>query len=160
MNFDNQNVHGPDVSFYQDNDATPQQIDFETMKAAGASFVIVRAGQRNYTDPDFAHNWQAAKQAGLPRGTYWLFDSRADPKEQARLWWELIKDDIGELPHFLDLEEKYGGSWSGWQHWYDMLYEFQRISKLPVERIGIYTGFYYWIERAPMHELNLIWFER
>ena len=160
MIFDNRGVIGPDVSFYQDSSSTQQQIDFHKMRAAGARFVIIRAGQNLWADPDFAYNWREAKAAGLPRGSYWFFDSRADPKEQARLWWNLIRDDIGELPHFLDLEESYKGTWSGWRFWYDFLYRFQELSNLPLERQGIYTGYFYWIANAPVNDFNLNWFRR
>jgi len=163
MEFENCNVHGPDISFYQDADSTPQMVDFGKMRAAGASFVIVRAGQNNWRDPDFAHNWQAAKLAGLPRGSYWFYDSRADPRAQARLWWSLLSEDAGELPHFLDLEEHYGGAWTGWQFWKDLLVEFQNISGLPAGRtgrIGIYSNYYYWVANAPVSLINRDWFAR
>ena len=77
-------IIGPDVSFYQDSPTTPQGIDFIRMNQA-ADFVIIRAGQNLWPDSDFKENWQRAKQAGLPRGSYWFYDSRADPKQQAEL---------------------------------------------------------------------------
>lgn len=160
MNFANHNILGPDVSFYQDNDGSPQQIDFQRMKAAGARFVVIRAGQGNYIDTDFAYNWREAKAAGIPRGSYWFYDSRVGPQYQAEKWWSLIGNDPGELPCFLDLEEKYGGDWSSWHNWYDFLAKFQSLSKLPDEKIGIYTGFYYWTEHAPVNVINLEWFRR
>jgi GH25 family lysozyme M1 (1,4-beta-N-acetylmuramidase) len=160
MNFANHNVIGPDVSFYQDAPTTPEQINFGKMAGAGAHFVIIKAGQRDYPDPDFVHNWREAKAAGIPRGSYWFYDSRADPKAQAQKWWSLIQDDPGELMHFLDLEENYNGTWKDWTYWYDCLYEFQRVSGLPNAKIGVYTGFYWWIEHAPMNVLSLAWFAR
>src|SRR5690349_7631969 len=78
-------VIGPDVSFYQDDPETPQGIDFKRMKAS-AGYVIIRAGQNVWVDSDFKGNWLAAKQAGLPRGSYWFYDSRVEPKKQAELW--------------------------------------------------------------------------
>ena len=72
-------VLGPDVSFHQDDNGTAQQIDFAKMRAAGAGFVIIRVGQNSWVDPDFRRNYQAAKDAGLPRGCYWFYDSRTSP---------------------------------------------------------------------------------
>ena len=97
-------IIGPDVSFYQDDPGTPQEINFERMNQA-ADYVIIRAGQNLWIDSDFRNNWRRAKEAGLPRGSYWFYDSRADPKQQAELWVNAMGGDFGELPLFLDLEE-------------------------------------------------------
>jgi len=132
----------PDVSFYQD------RINFNTMLAAGAAGAIIRAGQNTWVDSQFHTNWPAARAAGLPRSTYWFYDSRVSPETQAALWWSLIKDDPGELPHFADFEESYGGPYGSKAHFKTFLLEFQRLSGLPVSMIGIYTGFYWWGDRV------------
>jgi len=140
------NAIGPDVSFYQDDAETPQGIAFETMRRA-AEFVIIRAGQNLWPDPDFKYNWRSAKLAGLPRGSYWFYDSRANPKRQAEKWFEQFEGDLGELPLFADFEESYGGPYSGWPRWYDFL---ERLKQLIGDKqIGIYTAYYYWTRYAP-----------
>ncbi len=140
------NAIGPDISFYQDEPTTPERIDFAKMKKA-ADFVIIRAGQNLWPDRDFKHNWVAAKDAGLPRGTYWFYDSRADPKRQAELWVDLLNGDLGELPLFADFEDAYGGTYKGWRSWYDFL---ERLKQLVDKKeIAIYTAFYYWRDNAP-----------
>ena len=140
------NAIGPDISFYQDDPDTPEHVNFVKMKQA-ADFVIIRAGQNLWPDRDFARNWAAAKEAGLPRGTYWFYDSRADPKRQAELWVDIMDDDLGELPLFADFEEAYGGPHKGWRKWYDFL---KRLKELVGEKeIAIYTAFYYWRDNAP-----------
>jgi GH25 family lysozyme M1 (1,4-beta-N-acetylmuramidase) len=145
---------GPDVSFYQDDDQTPQQIDFAKM-ATAADYVIIRAGQNTWADPDWVYNWLHSKESGLPRGSYWLYDSRSDPKGQAEKWVTLLGNDRGELPMFGDFEERYGGPYKGWRHWYDFL---ERVRQLVGDKeIGIYTAFYYWVEYtlgATSSELN------
>ena len=130
-----------DVSYYQ------SEIDFHVMKAV-LDGVIIRAGQRNWEDSKFRVNWAKAKEAGLPRGSYFLYDSREDPKKQAALWWYLIKDDTGELVHAADLEESYGGPYGLPSHMRTFLQEFQRLSGLPDDRIVIYTGFFWWSQRV------------
>jgi len=75
------NVIGPDVSFYQDDPQTPQGIDFAKLRA-NAGYVVIRAGQNLWADRDFKLNWREAKSVGLPRGSYWFYDSRADPKHR------------------------------------------------------------------------------
>lgn len=147
-----------DVSYYQ------AVIDFVKMKAAGMKGVIIRVGQRNWIDTRFIENWAKAKAAGLPRGSYWLYDSRAAPKSQAALWWSLIKNDTGELCHTADLEEAYGGAYGKAADMQDFLQEFQRLSGLPNDKIVIYTGYYWWISRVgniqffKQYDLWLAWY--
>jgi GH25 family lysozyme M1 (1,4-beta-N-acetylmuramidase) len=137
-----QSVLIADVSYYQ------QFIDFLRMKAAGVSGVIIRAGQRTWPDVRFSENWSKAAAADLPRGSYWFYDSREDPKRQAALWWSLIKDDPGELVHVADIEESYGGPYGKPEHFETFLNEFRWLSKLPASRVPIYTGYYWWQSRV------------
>lgn len=139
-------VIGPDVSFYQDDPETPQGINFTRMRQH-AQFVIVRAGQNLWGDRDFKANWRGAKAAGLPRGSYWFYDSRIDPKRQAEKWVSMFEGDFGELPLFGDFEDTYNGGYKGWKHWYDFL---ERVKQLiPANKeIGVYTGYYYWLENT------------
>lgn len=140
------NLIGPDVSFYQDDPETPQGIDFFKMRSS-AGYVIIRAGQNLWLDSDFKGNWREAKLAGLPRGSYWFYDSRADPKKQAELWVQQFEGDLGELPLFADFEEKYNGTFKGWKNWYNFLERLKQL--IPGKEIGIYTGYFYWLENAP-----------
>ena len=133
-------------------------VNFVTMVLAGARGVIVKAGQGSGADPRFADNWQRAKIAGIPRGSYWFYDSRVDPRSQAANWWNLVKNDKGELMHFADYEERYGGAWGGWRNLKIFLQEFMRLSGLPASKIGIYTGYYYWIAHSPTNLTELNWF--
>ncbi len=140
------NVIGPDVSFYQDDTETPQGIDFVKMRAS-AGYVIVRAGQNTWVDSDFKLNWREAKLAGLPRGSYWFYDSRTEPKKQAELWVQQFGGDFGELPLFADLEESYMGSYRGWKNWYTFLEHLKTL--IGTKEIAIYTAYYYWRDNAP-----------
>jgi lysozyme len=154
MTFTYRGIHGPDVSLYQDPPATPQHIDFEKMRAAGASFVILRAGQNSWIDPSFAFNYKAAKAAGLPRGIYWFYDSRSTPESQATLCLSLASGDPPELGFWLDLEESYNGPYKGWQNWKKCLTAF----KAKTLDIGIYTAPYYWMMHRPTGEGDLYFF--
>lgn len=140
------NAIGPDVSFYEDEESTPEGIDFFKMRER-ADFVIVRVGQNRWIDPDFATNWKEAKKAGIPRGSYWFYDSRVEPQEQARLWRDALGDDRGELPLCADFEENYGGPHAGWEKWYAFLEYLKDL--MPEKEIILYTGYYYWREHAP-----------
>lgn len=150
------NLIGADVSFYQDKPDTVRTIDFSKMKSNGASFVIIRAGQNTWEDTKFDVSWKNSKGI-LPRGSYWFYDSRVDPKTQAKLWITILGNDLGELPLWCDFEDRYGGSFGTWKHWYDFIEELKRLA--PGKAIGIYTGYYYWIEHTvsvqiPTQSLN------
>ncbi len=154
-------VIGADISFYQDKPSTPERVNFNKLKSAG-EFIIIRAGQSSWADPNFAYNYEEAKKAGLPRGSYWFYDSRTDPKKQAELWISTLAGDLGELPLFADFEETYGGDFKGWKNWHIFL---ERVRALvgPEKEIGIYTGFYYWRENIPLdpkHVPNLAYFKQ
>lgn len=69
-------IHGPDVSFYQDDKDTPKPINFQEMVEGGARFVIIRAGQNLWEDRVFDVSWRNSK-GKLPRGSYWFYDSRS-----------------------------------------------------------------------------------
>lgn len=120
-------------------------IDFVKMAAAGIKGTILKCGQGLGLDPFFVENWRKAKAAGLKRGSYWYYDSRVHPLQQAKLWAEALAGDLGELVHFADYEETYMGSYRGIEQFKIFLAEFQRLTKLPSDRIGVYTGYYYWI---------------
>jgi lysozyme len=149
-------VWGCDVSFYQDEDETPQGIDFRKMKDAGASFVIIRAGQNLWKDPDFDTNWKAAKEAGLPRGAYWYLDVKAGMRGQAKIFADCLRGDMGELPPSLDFEQEEQRVYEAQnKRWVKKTlnigdlnafktYLREYLPELDVDKTIIYTGYYYW----------------
>lgn len=143
------NIVGPDVSFYQDDPTNATGINFIKM-AANAGYVIIRAGQNVWEDKKFDVSWAASK-GWLPRGSYWFYDSRIDPKIQAQKYISCFADpkDMGELPLWCDFEDTYGGPFGTWRHWYDFIETLKLIA--PEKAIGIYTGYYYWTERTLPH---------
>jgi GH25 family lysozyme M1 (1,4-beta-N-acetylmuramidase) len=155
----NTSVRCADVSFWQG------VVNFDRMKPL-LDGVIIRAGQRSWVDSRFKENWQKAKTAGIPRGSYWFYDSRDTPKRQAALWASLVKDDPGELAHAADFEESYGGPYGSKAHFKEFILEFQRLTGLPDERVMIYTGFFYWSDRVGndiffrRYSLWLAWYGR
>lgn len=141
-------VFGPDISFYQDDPTTMFGVDFQKMKAVGSKFVLIRAGQNKWGDKAFRFNWTEAKRAGLLRGSYWFYDSRVSPKEQAKLWVSMHDGDLGEMELWADYEEIYNGKYSNWGHFYDFLEAVKSFA--PGKKIGIYTGYYYWMEKTQL----------
>ena len=102
-------VHGPDYSIWDDNNSTPQRVDFMKAKAAGAPFCFIKASQANWIDQDFVYNWSNAKTAGLLRGAYHFLTYDISPIVQADYVWSLLKSDPGELPIVADFEYRIAG---------------------------------------------------
>ncbi len=151
MQFNDNQIKGPDLSFYQtlrgQDGKVISYVNFQKMKDYGVDFVIIRAGQRNYADVDFHYNWSEAKRVGLRRAPYWFLDYRAEGKAQADFFWNLIKDDPGEGPLIVDFET---GS-DGWHGLWDFLVRLAELSNYPANRLWIYTGYYYWQDFGPTH---------
>ena len=135
----------PDFSFWQDDPTTAEPINFEALRQKSRA-VILRAGQNTWKDKTFTTNYINAKAAGVLRGTYYFYDSRADPKRQAETWAKALGGDLGEMEHFADFEDNYGGPWRGWQHWYDFMENMKTM--VPGIKLGVYTGYYYWRENT------------
>lgn len=151
------NLIGPDVSFYQDDPETPRGIDFARMRQQ-TPYVIIRAGQNEWIDPDFQTNWGGSKLAGLYRGSYWFYDSRSTPDSQARRWFEAMGGDLGELPLWVDLEETYGGQYQGYLNWKLFIAAVQRL--VGAKEIGIYTNFYYFKDHGPTDPTEKAYFHQ
>lgn len=144
MIFSDYGIFGYDVAFYQADPRKGQYIDFQKMKGSGASFVVIKCGQWNFKDPAFDVNWQASKAVNLTRMSYWFEDYRDTGKQQAIRYWAYLGGDVGQML-WIDFETGAGT----WREVYDMIYELQVLSNLPNERIGIYTGYYYWFDYGP-----------
>jgi GH25 family lysozyme M1 (1,4-beta-N-acetylmuramidase) len=132
---------GADVSFYQVYKDSPVGIDFTKMKAAGVSFVFIRAGQGAWKDREFDRSWAKAKAAGLDRGAYFFLVHSLTGAKQAEYFWSLIKDDPGELLPVVDYEQ----SGSTRAAYLKVLRDFkQRMMELAGLRQILYTGPDFW----------------
>lgn len=135
-------VHGVDISKWQDAPSTPIHPDFKKMKAAGAEFVICKASQATFTDPEYLEYMKNAKAAGMIRGAYHYLDGTKSGVEQANYFCSLIANDMPDLPPIVDYEESKNVP-SG-----DItrLKDFCEVVKAKTKRTPIiYTGFGYWV---------------
>jgi len=135
---------GLDISVWQDDNATPQHVNFDKAVINGVDFVFIKASQR-VADPDFIWNWKAAKNAGLLRGAYHYLDWRVSELEQAKLFVSLLAGDPGELPPVCDFEmREFAPSVDVMRGklWNFLTYVERETKKIP----AIYTGYYYWSE--------------
>lgn len=125
-----------------------QSIDYAKMVAGGVRGTILKAGQGTGVDPYYRENRAKAKSAGLKVGSYWYYDSRVEPRKQAEIWAALVREDPGDLPHFADYEERYAGPYAGILNFTIFFTNFVRLSGLPTEKVGVYTGYYYWTDHG------------
>ena len=132
---------GIDVSKWQDDNSTAQQMDFTKSVAMGAKFVFIKSSQRLWTDEDILYNWKTAKAAGLLRGAYHFLDWGVSPKDQAQYAWSVIQNDPGELPPVIDFEYWNPPPANAYDMLWNYVVEMERLSgKKPI----IYTGAFFW----------------
>ncbi len=130
-----------DISFWQ------VTADFEKMMGEGVGGVIIRGGQNLWEDSQAKSFMDGATVARMPFGSYWFYDSRVSPQAQAAKWRDVLIGYNTELWIWADYEENYNGPYTGWKHFYDFLEECRRL--MPERKLGIYTGYYYWIDHSP-----------
>lgn len=140
-----------DISKWQDAPDTPLGVDFGTMKSKNVSGVIMKVGQGGFID----RAWEAAVPSALiekmPIGGYWYYDNRIEPKKQAKIMAEAVGEYSLPLGLWLDLEDKQEGAYKGWKNWYTFLEKLKEL--MPGKKYGIYTGYYYWMERTVMSQI-------
>ena len=109
---ENGKTFGVDVSKYQKN------IDWNQIKKAGVSFVIVRIGYRGYgasgtlvLDPMFEEHFTNVKNAGLKVGVY--FFSQATTEEEAFACAYVLNGRKLDYPIFFDTEASGASNGSG-----------------------------------------------
>lgn len=92
-------TQGIDISYCQ------TQVHWEEVTAG---FVIIKAGQRDFTDPMFESHYKGAKAEGIPCGAYWYLDALTveDSKKEADAFLQRLAGKQFEYPVFLDLENE------------------------------------------------------
>lgn len=92
-------VQGLDVARYQG------RIDFAAARAGGTHFVYMKSTEgKDYIDPNFYANWDAARAAGMARGAYHFMTWCSLASEQADWFVRNVPNDPDALPPVLDLE--------------------------------------------------------
>ena len=89
---------GIDVSFYQ------SQIDWG---ALDVDFAIIKAGQKDYTDPKFEQHYKEATDAGIPIGAYWFGEAKTveDARKEADCFIDRLSGKKFAYPVYYDVEE-------------------------------------------------------
>jgi lysozyme len=113
------NAQGIDVSHFQGT------VSWQQVQQAGVVFAIAKATDGlTYTDPDFATNWAAIKEAGLLRGAYHFYEPADDAAQQAEFFLSVVQLESGDLPPVLDVETAPAVGedlWQGVQTWLEQV---------------------------------------
>lgn len=117
-------------------------INWYQVISAGYRFAFIKASQANFTDPKFTTHWANARAAGMPRGAYHFYDPSKSPESQAEYFWNLVRNDPGELPFVVDFEAYTSGPYFGSNNWYRYLTRLNQLSNN--HPAMIYTAYYYW----------------
>jgi lysozyme len=74
-------------------------------KAAGATFVFIKASQAAYVDPKFLANWKIAKDAKILFGPYHYMDYTRPARESAIFYATILNNYPCDLPPVVDFEQ-------------------------------------------------------
>jgi GH25 family lysozyme M1 (1,4-beta-N-acetylmuramidase) len=121
-------------------------VDFNKAVAQGIKFSYTKGSQGLFTDRTFITNHTNAK-GKLKRGIYHFLDYRVDGDKQAVYFWNLVKNDIGELPLCVDFEWQFSPTPpNAFRMLYDYLETLVRLSGLKRSDLAIYTHINFWKE--------------
>jgi GH25 family lysozyme M1 (1,4-beta-N-acetylmuramidase) len=121
-------------------------VDFNKALAQGIQFEYTKGSQGLFTDKTFKINHSNAK-GKMKRGIYHFLDFRVDGDKQAVYFWNLVKNDIGELPLCVDFEWQYTPTPpNAFRFLYNYLETLVSLSGLKRSDLAIYTHINYWKE--------------
>lgn len=139
-------LDGPDVARYQHPNGAA--IDWQRAADHGASFAFVKATESTtYTNPYFAGDYSAAREAGLVRSAYHFARPHSDlatARTQARFFVKTAgtASSKGDLPLTLDLEESGGLAPKPLIAWTHAFVDEVRV--LTSRPVILYTYPYFW----------------
>lgn len=93
-------IQGIDVSKWQGN------WDAAVAKNVGSAFVLIKASQSKYTDPNFISNWRKATEQELVIGAYHFLDYSISGATQADYFADILDEYSCDLPPIVDYEKR------------------------------------------------------
>lgn len=134
----------PDVSSYQ-------TVNWVQLANSGTKLAFMKASEGGWQDPTFNDNWKQSRKAGIKiRGAYHYGRLYNSPTNDAKQFVDIVKSAGGIKPGdflVLDIEDVNSSGISHAQTvaWVSKwLKEVQTDSGLPISRIVIYTGEWWW----------------
>jgi GH25 family lysozyme M1 (1,4-beta-N-acetylmuramidase) len=134
-------LQGIDISHWQGT------INWTSVKNSGKRFAFCKATEgTDYTDPTFATNYPAIRNAGMLRGAYHMGHPAVDAVAQADSFYDTVQPVSGDLPMVLDLEKTDSLAPADVRAWVVSFVNrlTTRLGRAPI----IYTGFYFWRDSA------------
>jgi lysozyme len=142
---DNYQIHGIDVSKYQD------FIDWQSVKAMevndvkiGFAFIKATEGVAN-VDVQFRRNWRKAESAGMIKGAYHFFLASKSGKAQARNFISTVNLQPGDLPPVIDIEQLYGATPEKMRRevkeWLDVVEDHYKVKPIIYTYVHFYSHF-------------------
>lgn len=134
-------IYGLDISKHNGT------LDFNAIKKAGNSFVIIRAGYGkdiSQKDPKFEEYYKHARAVGLDVGVYWYSYAMnaSDAKKEARVCLEAIKGKQFEYPVYIDMEDADHYKAERGMPSNDTLCDICEVFCEELEKAGYYAGIY------------------
>lgn len=100
----NKNIKGIDISQWQ------KGINLKSLKDKGFKICIIKATEGvNYIDPVLNDNYNKALEAKMDIGFYHFMSDKTDPVQQARDFWNAIKNKKFNIIPVLDIEKETRG---------------------------------------------------
>jgi GH25 family lysozyme M1 (1,4-beta-N-acetylmuramidase) len=127
-----------DISFWQ----SPDSIDYDKF-AAAISGVILRGAYGIWKDTKFEKHYEEFHKRGVPIGCYHYIIGNYSGKQQADLFYSIVKDKELKLWLWNDVEDR--GVITGLSSKVVIEYH-SNIESLTGKKVGIYTGVYAWSE--------------
>lgn len=98
------NIRGIDISNWQEN------VNFSKVKSDGIEVVIIKATEGiKFVDKRLDEHYKGAKDQGLKIGFYHFMSDTTNPKDQAKDFWNVIKDKKFDVIPVLDIEKENQG---------------------------------------------------
>jgi len=128
----------PDISKYQG------RPNFDVMKSK-MDYVILKASQGDFVDPQFFRNRDECARVDLSYGVYHFYDDRYSPGLQAQTLYNLLQNNPMPFEIWCDWENSYSGNYKGLKN---VVAFMERVELLTGKTVGIYTGYYWFVENS------------
>lgn len=126
-----------DFSFYQ---AGMNWVEYRKHFRAA----ILKVSQGSWEDPEFETHYSLARENNIALGGYLFYDGRYSPSEQARVAIAALNGKNLELGLFIDWERVYNGAYEGLRYVVTLMKMLEQAGL----KVGIYTGYYFFIEHG------------
>jgi GH25 family lysozyme M1 (1,4-beta-N-acetylmuramidase) len=105
---------------------------------------VLKVSQGSWKDPEFDEHYASARENGVALGGYIFFDGRYSPSEQAKTFISAMQGKTLDMEVYIDWERVYNGAFEGLRYVVTLMKMIEQAGY----KVGIYTGYYFFIEHA------------